>query len=260
MAAGIDAGAITPETTFVDTGSVTLNTKTIRNWDQKAYGKVTMAEVLERSINTGAVFVQRTMGREVFREYMERFGFLRSTEADLFGEISSDISRLNPEERDVAFATASYGHGVAVTPLALTNAVSSLANGGNLMRPYVNELRGPSVLGNTVRRQTAVQVADMMISAVDKATVAKIEGYSLAGKTGTAFVPDFVRGGYTENVINTYVGFGPVSRPHFTILIKLDEPEGAPVAALTVVPAFRELAQFLLNYYDIPPDRLEIEN
>ena len=89
-----------------------------------------------------------------------------------------------------------------------------------------------------------------------RSKVAAIKGYALAGKTGTAFIPDFTLGGYTERVINTYVGFGPASDPRFIILIELNDPEGAPVAALTVVPAFRDLAQFILNYYAIPPDRL----
>ncbi|MEK7553732.1 MAG: penicillin-binding transpeptidase domain-containing protein, partial [Patescibacteria group bacterium] len=77
-----------------------------------------------------------------------------------------------------------------------------------------------------------------------------------AGKTGTAFVPDFGKNGYTDEVINTYMGFAPVSDPKFVILIKLDKPKGSPLAGQTVVPAFRELAQFILNYYNIAPDRL----
>ena len=94
----------------------------------------------------------------------------------------------------------------------------------------------------------------MMVSAVDKAKVAAIPHYRVAGKTGTAFIPDFEKGGYTENVINTYVGYAPATNPRFTILIKIDNPPDAPLAGQTVVPAFRELAEFLLNYYNIAPD------
>ena len=97
----------------------------------------------------------------------------------------------------------------------------------------------------------------MMVSAVKKAQIAQIPNYQLAGKTGTAQVPDFQNGGYTDQVINTYVGFGPAANPRFIILIKIDKPEGAPLAGLTVVPAFRELAHFIINYYNIPPDLLE---
>jgi len=261
MAAGIDSLAITPETTYIDKGSLTMNGRTIQNYDLKThgpYGKTTMTEVIEHSINTGAVFAERQIGRETFRKYLERFGFNDKTGVDMQGEVKGDLRRLSPKEKDIAFATASYGQGVAVTPIALINSIAAIANGGNLMRPYVNAELEPKIISPAIiRTYSAKQVTDMMISAVDKADVAKIKGYILAGKTGTAYVPDFKKGGYTDRVINTYVGFGPVSNPKFVILIKLDEPEGSPVAALTVVPAFRDLAQFVLNYYALPPDRIE---
>jgi len=259
MAAGIDSGKITPETTYFDTGSLTLNGRTIQNYDLKThgpYGKVTMTSVIEHSINTGAVFAERQTGRDLFRAYLEKFGFGEKTDITLPGELKGDIRRLNPKERDIAFATAAYGQGVAVTPLGLIRGIGAIANGGLLMRPYLDANLGPYQVRRVVSEDTARKVTQMMISAVDKANVTTINGYSLAGKTGTAFIPDFKDGGYTDNVINTYVGFGPTTNPRFIALLKLNDPEGAPVAALTVVPAFRELAQFILNYYDIPPDRL----
>lgn len=97
----------------------------------------------------------------------------------------------------------------------------------------------------------------MMVSAVDGAEVARISGYAVAGKTGTAQVPDLKNGGYLDGAVNnTYIGFAPATSPRFIILIKINEPEGAPFAGLTVVPAFRDLAQFILNYYNVPPDRI----
>lgn len=263
MAAGIDAGKITPDTTYYDTGTLTINGRTISNYDLKKhgpYGKATMTNVIEHSINTGAVFAERQIGREIFTTYLKAFGFSEKTGLDLPGELKGDLRRLNPKERDVAFATASYGQGVAVTPIELITAMAALANGGNLMRPYLNVDLEPHVIRRVVSEQTAQQVTRMMISAVDKAEVAKINGFTIAGKTGTAYVPDFKKGGYTDNVINTYVGFGPASDPKFIALIKLNEPQGAPVAGLSVVPAFRELAQFILNYYNVPPDRLGSSN
>ncbi|RJQ28586.1 penicillin-binding protein 2 [Candidatus Parcubacteria bacterium] len=259
MAAGIDSGSITPETTYVDTGTLTMNGRTIQNHDFRThgpYGRVTMTNVIEHSLNTGAVFAERQMGRDIFKSYLEKFGLGEKTGVTLPGELKGDIRRLNPKERDIIFATASYGQGVAVTPIGLITAVGAIANGGKLMSPYLDASLEPVLLREVIREDTARKVTAMMVSAVDKADVARIEGYSLAGKTGTAFVPDFVRGGYTENVINTYVGFGPASDPRFIVLVRLNEPESAPFASLTVVPAFRELAQFMLNYYEIPPDRL----
>lgn len=259
MATGIDSGKITPDTVYYDTGRLTLNGRTIENADLKKhgpYGRATMTNVIEHSINTGAVFAQKQIGRELFTEYVNRFGFGEMAGVDLPGELAGDTRRLSPKERDIAFATASYGQGIAVTPLEMINAFAAIANGGVLMRPYLNAELEPEVIRRVIAPDAAWQVTEMIISAVDKAGVASIKGYKVAGKTGTAFIPDFKHGGYTENVINTYVGFAPASRPRFVALIKLNNPAGAPYAALTVVPAFRDLAQFILNYYGVEPDRL----
>ena len=125
------------------------------------------------------------------------------------------------------------------------------------MRAYVNANLKPEVIRRAVSADAAKKVTDMMISAVDKAAIAKIPGYFVAGKTGTAYVPDFGKNRYTDQVINTYVGFAPASDPQFVILIKLDKPARAPLAGTTVVPAFRELAEFILSYYNVKPDRTE---
>jgi cell division protein FtsI/penicillin-binding protein 2 len=125
------------------------------------------------------------------------------------------------------------------------------------MRPYINSELQPQIIRNVISSSTAKAVTQMMVSAVDKAKIAKIKGYSIAGKTGTAQVPNLKIGGYKEAYIHSYVGFAPATNPKFVILIRIDEPEGAQLAGLTVVPAFREFAQFILNYYNIPPDRIE---
>ncbi len=256
MAAGIDSKSITPETSFYDTGELRISGRTIRNWDLKSHGTVTMANVLEQSINTGAVFAEQKVGREKFRDYLEKFGFKDETGIDLPGERKGDLSRLTNNAPEVAFATAAFGQGVAVTPIEMVNAFSAIANGGTLMRPYINSDLGPKEIRTVINLESSKVIGEMLVSAVDKAVIAAVSGYYIAGKTGTAQVPDFVNGGYTENVINTYIGYGPVTNAKFVILIKLDEPEGAPLAGRTVVPAFHELAQFIVNYYNIPPDRL----
>lgn len=259
MAAGIDAGKITPDTTYYDTGTLTLNGRTIQNYDLKKhgpYGRATMTNVVEHSVNTGAVFAERQIGRIAFTKYMKLFGFSEKTGVDLPGEVAGNLRHLSPKERDIAFATASYGQGVATTPLELISAVSAIANSGNLMRPYMNADIEPKTIRRVMSAHTAKEVTDMMISAVDKAEVATISGYSIAGKTGTAFMPDFKKGGYTDRVIDSYVGFGPTSNPKFIILIKIDDLPSSQLAALSVVPAFRELAQFILNYYNVQPDRI----
>ncbi|MEK7608348.1 MAG: penicillin-binding protein 2 [Patescibacteria group bacterium] len=258
MAAGIDSGAVTPETVFYDSGKLVLNGKTIRNWDLKAHGNVTMTNVIEKSLNTGAAFVARKMGGATFAGYLKKFGLGERTGIDLPGELAGNLSRLGVKAADINFATAAFGQGVAVTPLHVINAIGAIANGGKLMRPYINAKLGPKVVREVITPEAAEAVAKMMVSAVDKAEIAHVDGFTIAGKTGTAQVPNLVKGGYYDDrVNNTYVGFGPTKDPKFIILIKLNEPQGSPVAGLTVVPAFRNLAQFVLNYYNIAPDRVE---
>ncbi len=259
MSAGIDAGKITPQTTYVDAGQLKMNGRTIQNFDFKTFGphgKITMTNVIENSLNTGAVFAEQRMGRDIFLRYLKKFGVNEKTGVDLPAEEKGSLKRLNPKEQDIAFATASYGQGVSVTPIELLSAVSAIANGGNLMRPYVNSALEPQLIRRVITEKTAHDVAGMMISAVNKAEVGKINGYNIAGKSGTAYVPDFKKGGYTDDVINTYVGFGPASNPKFIILVKIDKPVGAPLAGVSVVPAFRDLAQFIINYYSLAPDAL----
>lgn len=256
MAAGIDAGKVAPETEYTDTGEVVIGKYRIQNWDHKANGRVTMTRVLERSINTGTVFVERAMGHETFYRYLERFGVGERTGIDLPGEVAGQVNYLN-RGGDVQYATASFGQGIALSPIRLLAAVASLGNGGVMLRPRLGANEAVEELGRPVSAETARKVTEMMVKAVDGAEVAKIPGYSVAGKTGTAYVPDFTRGGYTDEVINTYIGFAPAKNPRFVALVRIDKPAGAPVAGLTVVPAFRDLAQFILNYYDTAPDRPE---
>jgi cell division protein FtsI/penicillin-binding protein 2 len=260
MASALDAGKITPETTYYDSGELTLNGHTIKNWDLKANGTISMTNVIERSVNTGAAFAERQLGHENFYEYLKKFGFKDVTNIDLPGEVVGSLIPLEQDVRDINYATASFGQGISTTPIRLLMAVSSIANGGYLMRPYLNAENKPERLGRTISQEASRQMIDMMVSAVDKALIAKIEGYSVAGKTGTAQVPRLGgAGGYTDEVINTYIGFAPAYDPKFIILIRLDKPYGAPLAGLTVVPTFRELADFVINYYNIPPDRIDIE-
>ncbi len=256
MAAGIDAGKITPDTKYYDNGEIKVSGKTIKNWDLKAHGWMTMTNVLENSLNTGSSFAESKTGHGVFREYLQKFGFGERTGVDLPGELKGDLRGVAANAPAVAFATASFGQGVAVTPMEMVRAVGAIANGGLLMRPYLNADLGPKEIRRVISPESARQVSEMMVSALDKAQIAAVKGYTLAGKTGTAQVPDLKHGGYTNRVIDTYIGFGPTKDPRFIILIRVNEPEGAPHAAETVVPAFRELAQFILNYYNVPPDRI----
>jgi cell division protein FtsI (penicillin-binding protein 3)/stage V sporulation protein D (sporulation-specific penicillin-binding protein) len=254
MAIALDSGAVTPSTTFYDPGYFTADGKTIKNWDLKAHGELTMTNVIEQSINTGTVFAEKKTGHKTFYNYLLKFGIKELTDVDLPGEQAGRLTPLEKYPRDINFATASYGQGVALTPIRLITSISAIANGGVLRSDFITKTGAKTRESRVISEKAAREVTDMMISAVRKAKIAAIPHYRIAGKTGTAFRPDFQNGGYTDKVINTYVGFAPAYNPRFTVLIKLDEPENAPLAGTTVVPAFHELAQFLLNYYNVPPD------
>lgn len=257
MAAGIDAGIITPDTKYDDKGYVILNGKKITNWDHKAYGPgTTMTNVIERSINTGAVFAEQKIGRTIFHDYLIKFGFGEKTGIDLPDEVKGSLANLERKgAQDIDYATAAYGQGTSVTPIQMINAFSVFANGGLLMRPFVDASKSPYVVRRVITEDTAQKVIGMMESAVTKGQVATIPQFRIAGKTGTANVPDLVHGGYLDAYIHTFIGIVPVTNSKVVILVKLDKPKGAEVAAVTVVPAFRELANFVLNYYNIPPDK-----
>lgn len=259
LSAGLDLGRITRETTFTDTGTYTVNRKTIANAEKKVYGTVTMDDVIAYSINTGAMFVERAIGHEAFYRYAERFGFHEPTGIPLPGEVKGNLWALQSNARDINFSTAAFGQGIAVTPLQLVRAIAAVANDGVLMEPLLLADKEPRPVRRVVGEQAADAMAAMLIRSVDKNVVAAIPQYAVAGKTGTAQIPDFTRGGYTDEFIHTYVGFAPakdLGRERYVVLFKLDKPQKAPLAGATVVPAFRELLSFILNYYGVPPDNL----
>jgi len=266
MAMGLNEGKVTPDTTFTDTGVVNIKKDAIYNFAHAKYGLQTMTQVLEKSINTGAVFVEHTIPHKTFMDYLDKFGFGRKTEIDLQGEVYSKNELLR-RGGDMEYATASFGQGIQVTPIQLVAAFSAIANGGTLYRPYVVEkiVRGegaeevtePKIVEKEIISQkTASEMRTMLTSVVEKGypSVAKINGYYLAGKTGTAEVPyENKKGYYPDKTIQSFIGFGPSMDPQFLILVKLDNPK-VPKSSLSAVPLFKKLAQYIINYWQIPPD------
>ena len=264
MAAGLDTGKISPETLFMDKGSVQIGSHIIKNSQEKVYGESSMTKTLEKSINTGAVFVQQLIGGAVFKNYIETFGFDKKSQVDLAGEAAGSLKNIK-ENKEINFATASFGQGIAVTPLEMTMAIGAIANEGRLMRPYLVEkivesdgqqkITEPQVMRQIISSQTAAKLTAMLVSTVrngyDKI---KIKNYYIAGKTGTAQVPDTSKGGYSQETIHSFVGYAPAYNPKFLIFLKVDKPHGIEFASQSLSPVFGELTQYLLNYYEIPPE------
>lgn len=270
MAIGIDDGKIAPSTTYVDPGVIREGGYEIMNSEEKTYGEQTMTQVLEESINTGTIFVQRQVGNKTFREYVERFGFGEETGVALPGEARGNLSNLEHLGRDIHFYTASFGQGISMTLLQLALAYDVIANGGNLMTPHiVDETRDSDGIekrneAESVRRviaeDTAKQVREMLASVVESGhgKNAGVEGYRVGGKTGTAQVAKRGERGYSdEETIGTFAGLAPVDAPEFVVAVKVRNPKDVIWAESSAAPAFGEIMRFLLDYYHIEPDRNE---
>jgi stage V sporulation protein D (sporulation-specific penicillin-binding protein) len=264
-AIAVDLGHVTPESTYHDTGAVFIGPSTIRNWDFSANGTMTVTQLLQRSLNTGAVWLAQQVGPDEFYKYVQEFGINRATHIGLSGEPEGLLrTHEDPMWSEVDLATNSYGQGVAATPLQVTAAISALVNGGELMRPYiVAETRSPSdirtfdpvVVRRVIREETANQMVDMMNRVVEgiPGHLASVRGYRVGGKTGTTTGASLADGDVTDGYIASFVGVAPVDDPKMVMLVKLDYKEdrlGGQVAA----PVFSSLAPAILAYLGVRPD------
>jgi len=268
LAASMDSGAITPETTYYDKGFIVLNGLRIENYEGKSEGRVDMQEVLSRSLNMGAIFAMQKMGKEKFRQYMESYGFGEKTGIDLPDEVRSKISNLK-SGRDVEYATASFGQGIAVTPIAMASALSSLANGGLLMRPYVvdeidldnapDKKIEPVEKRRVLKKETAEEISRMLVRAADESLLRKkrrLEHYSVAVKTGTAQMHrENERGYYKDEYLHSFFGYAPAFDAKFLVLLFLTKPQGVRYAVRSLSDPFMNITKFMINYYEIQPDR-----
>lgn len=268
VAAGLDAGVITPQSTYYDSGSIELNTRTIRNFDGRARGQVTMQEVLNHSLNTGVAHIVQEMGKDTFREYFLNFKLGSETGIDLPNEAYGLVENLQ-SPREVEYATASFGQGIAMTPIATTRALATLANGGTLVTPHLvdrivydncetKEIRYPE--GDRVLQpETSEEISRMLAVVVDDALRGgdvALPNHTIGAKTGTAQISDPENGGYYEDrYLHSFFGYFPVYDPEFLVFMYTVEPQGVRYASETLTDPFMDIARFLINYYSIPPDR-----
>ena len=264
MAGALDKGVVNPQTTYDDIGEVKVGDKIIQNALLTGYGVQTMTQVLEKSLNTGAVFAQQKLGKDAFKDYVEKFGFADKTGIDLNGEVGGNVSNLK-KNGDVEFANMSFGQGIAVTPMQLVVAFGAIANDGILMKPYivdeiikggVTETTKPQEIRRVISSDTASRLTAMLVSVVQNGHTQKagVSGYQVAAKTGTAQIPDPKTGKYLENdTIHSVVGYFPAFNSRFVMITKLDKPTGARFAESTAAPLFGDIAKYVLDYYEITP-------
>jgi cell division protein FtsI/penicillin-binding protein 2 len=265
MASALDAGAVKPETQFVDTGSIEIGGITIRNWDWGAWGPQDMQGCMAHSLNVCLTWIATQLGAGPFYQYMQNFGFGRITGIDLAGEAPGRLKV--PGDTDwyeAELGTNSFGQGVAVTPIQMVMAISAVANAkGEMMMPHVMQSMvrdgfqytpTSQIVGRPISAETARHLTELLANSLEgESSDALVEGYRVAGKTGTAEIATPT--GYDSNLTNaSFVGWGPVGNPKFLVYVWLEKPTSSKWGSVVAAPVFRDLVERLVVLMDIPPD------
>ncbi len=268
MGAALDEGLVRPTHVFHDTGvKEDICDTPIKNAGGKIRGDQTMTGVLEYSINTGMVYVAELLGKKKLSHYVDKFGFGLKTGIELDSEGAGTVDSLRKnrgDKLDCYGATASFGQGITATPLQMVSAFGAIANGGTLMRPLIIdairhadgtvEKKKTEPIHEVLDHRAASLLSGMMVRVVDsgQAGGAKVPGYYVAGKTGTAQIPG--PGGYTEETNHSFVGFAPIDNPKFAMIVKYEKPQ-RDFSSMTAAPVFGDIAKMILDYYAVPPGR-----
>lgn len=268
MGAAVNEGVVEPDTIcdYCD-GPLSISGFTIKTWNNKYQENLSMTDAIIHSDNTGMVFAGRKLGVDKLYQYITDFGFGNPTKVDLQDESSPPL-REKEDWKEIDLATASFGQGISVTPIQLATAISTIANGGKLMEPQiVSEIRDgekihtvkPRMIRQPLKEETTGVIKDMMVQAVDKGEAqfykkkSGVEGYKIAGKTGTAQIA--VAGHYDPTkTVASFVGFAPADDPKFVMLVRYDQPATSIYGADTAAPTFFNIAKELFTYYGIAPN------
>ncbi len=263
MAAALNEGKVAVSTKFNEDGPVEIGGYTIKTWNQKYHGEISLSQILEYSSNVGMVYVEKQLEKNIFLRYLENLGLGRLTGVDLQEEATPQLRSSN-KWYEIDFATASFGQGIALTPLQMAAFVSTIANGGRLVEPHiVKSIKltdgksiniAPKFREQVFSKESVNVVKEMMVSAVEKGETRflKTSGIRIAGKTGTAQIP--ISGHYdSEKTIASFVGFAPVEKPKFLMLATVREPTASPWGSETAAPIFFSVASELFPYLKISP-------
>lgn len=267
IAAAFDAGVLSEEDTYNDLGYVEIDGVRIENYDGKGRGVVPIQQILNQSLNTGAIYAMQKLGRGAFRDYMLSYGLGKKTMIDLPNEVAGQVANLK-SRGDVEYATASFGQGIAMSPINITRALATLANGGYLVRPHlVKEFQYTDFSNREVyteeqakvlKKETSERISRMLVKVVDEALVGgrvALPQYTIAAKTGTAQIPDEEGGYYKDKFLHSFFGYFPAYDPKYIIFLYTVNPKTGRYASQTLTDPFMQTVKFLLNYYEIPPDR-----
>ncbi|HMB66208.1 MAG TPA: penicillin-binding protein 2, partial [Patescibacteria group bacterium] len=257
IGSALDREVISPGTTYKDEGKIKIDKWTIKNSDYASHGPhgvVDMNYVLTHSLNTGSIFAMEQTTPNVFGDYVKKFGFGSKTGIELEGESKGDIKNLRREDIPKIYAaTASYGQGITATPLQMLMSYAAIANQGVLMKPYIvkkmlmsngqAEVTEPVKIRRVISERAATLLSGMLVNVIEggHAKKAGVEGYYVGGKTGTAQVAS-EEGGYGQKTIHTFVGFAPVEKARFAMLVKLNDPKDVKYSASSAAPLFGKLA------------------
>jgi len=268
MMSAIDAGVVTPKTTYFDNGFVIVDKKKIDNFDNKGRGQASMQDVLNQSLNTGMVFVESKLGHDKFRSYMKSYGIGEKTGIDLPNETSGLIKGLD-SPRNIEYANAAFGQGIALTSIEAVRAFSIIANGGKLITPHLvkqikydnglsKTLDYPIVKENIIKKESSDTITQMLIHVFESYDSGshKFNNHSVATKTGTAQVAlEDGKGYYTDRHMHSFFGYFPAYDPKFLVFLFIQNPKEVRYASQTLIPPFVNITKFMINYYNIPPDR-----
>ena len=254
----LSQGLVTPSSQFTLPPSIQVADRVIHEAHRTDTQRMTVAEILSNSSNVGTVTLAELLGRQRLESWISRFGFGRKTGIDFPGETSGILPSYWSGS---TIGTLPIGHGIAITPVQMAAAYAAVANRGVWVRPRL-VMGGPMSKGPHRHRIISRHVADQLMSMLRDVVIegtgieAEVDGYQVAGKTGTAAKPD-PRGGYsTSRYVASFVGVVPASNPRLVILVTVDEPHGAIWGGVVAAPAFQEIAKFALQYLEIPPDAL----
>ncbi len=273
IAAALDSGKVTTNDTFYCAGYKIVDGERIKCWSSRAHGSETLYEGVQKSCNPVFMEMALRMGTVTFYKYLQNFGIGEQTGIDLNGE-ASGIMMAQKYVRNTDLARIGFGQSVAVTPLQLTTAVSAAVNGGTLMKPYIvskiTDADGktiteyePTKVSQVISAETSATVRDILQSVVDKGSGknAKIEGYEIGGKTGTAQKYGTDGKIMTDKHVASFIAFAPADKPRYTVLVIVDEPD-VPVdyGSIVAAPYVKMILQDTLQYAGVQPTNVEQDN